>query len=469
MLELLIAIGIFVISLAAGIFLFSGGESFSIDSANAGLATDYAREGLDALRTIRNRNWTELPEGTHGLAFNGSEWLMSSSSSDGKDIFTRQVTISKAENDDNIKIATTAVSWQTGGRVQTLAFVEHFANWEEPSQSSCKTEPLVGNWANPATVATADLGAGNEGTDVVARLPYVYMSGEAASAAKPDVFVFDVTIITAPTLISSLNIGSDGIKTLFLKDNYLYAASGNNSKEFIVFDVSNPSSITEAASLNLAGTADGLSVTVYGNVAVVGRKDDADNELAFIDVANPSSPSVFLELASTNNGSVYDLTYTNEYLYATNGQGSNADVMIYDIRIPSSPVYATTYDIPGTSTEELSIYTLIKGGGTHLLVGVQEDELIALGATSTSGIYVRDRLNVGGDVADIVCVLGNLAFLASNNSGKEFTVVNINDINNIYEYASLNYPQSATGIDFDNNYVFMSVRSNDALRIITSQ
>ena len=39
----------------------------------------------------------------------------------------------------------------------------------------------------------------------------------------------------------------------------------------------------------------------------------------------------------------------------------------------------------------------------------------------------------------------------------------------IKDYASLNYPQIGSGIDFDNNLVFMTARSNDALRIITSQ
>jgi len=83
-------------------------------------------------------------------------------------------------------------------------------------------------------------------------------------------------------------------------------------------------------------------------------------------------------------------------------------------------------------------------------------------------MYVRDRVFFGGDVNDITCVGGDLAFLATSDANKEFMIVNLADPDNLVEHASLNYPALATGIDFADNKVFMAVRSNDALRIITS-
>ena len=35
-------------------------------------------------------------------------------------------------------------------------------------------------------------------------------------------------------------------------------------------------------------------------------------------------------------------------------------------------------------------------------------------------------------------------------------------------HSSFNFPQVATGVDYEDNLVYVSVRSNDALRIITS-
>ena len=61
-----------------------------------------------------------------------------------------------------------------------------------------------------------------------------------------------------------------------------------------------------------------------------------------------------------------------------------------------------------------------------------------------------------------------LAFLATSDSNRAFQVWNITDPSNITFWSSLQFPQVATGIDYEDNLVYVSVRSNDALRIITS-
>ncbi len=469
--ELLVAIGIFSIATAAGFSLFFGGQIISTDSSNINLATDYVREAQDALRAIRNRNFTELlTDGPHGFTFNGSEWLLSSSTSDTKDVFTRQVNIAKGDS-DNIKIATTTVTWSSAdpSRTESLTFVEQFTDWETPLQSSCKSQALTGDWTNPVTLGSADIGSGNSGTDVVAKGSYAYVSGTASSASKPDIFVFDVSAPAAPVQKASLNVTNGGINALFLNGNYLYAASPDNSKEFLVFDVTTPTSITLKGSLDLTGNDDALSVVTIGTTAIVGRQGSAAKQISFIDVSDPANPSVIKEFTSPNGGDITDLAYTDNRLYATNYLANGtADILTFDITDPRNPTYISSYDVPATD-KPLSAYVEIKAGGTNLLLGDGDNELVAVGATTTSGMYVRSRVNVGGKVNDTVCVLGNLAFLATDNQNAEFTVVNVNNLNSLSVYSTLNYPNFATGIDFDSNKVYMAVRSNDALRIITSQ
>ena len=133
---------------------------------------------------------------------------------------------------------------------------------------------------------------------------------------------------------------------------------------------------------------------------------------------------------------------------------------------PLNPTFISTYDITGT-TEDLSIY-FHERNGTTLLVGNEQNEVVSIGATSTAAMYVRDRATFGGWINDITCVGGDLAFLATEDSNKEFLIVNLADPDNISEYAFLNFPANATGIDFAGNKVFLSVRSTDALLIITS-
>ena len=86
-----------------------------------------------------------------------------------------------------------------------------------------------------------------------------------------------------------------------------------------------------------------------------------------------------------------------------------------------------------------------------------------LGSLSVIGSY-----NTGGQVNDIY-IRDYLAFLATSNSTAEFQAVNITSKATPILHSSYNFPQLGTGITYRNNVVYMSVRSNDALRIITSQ
>jgi len=334
-------------------------------------------------------------------------------------------------------------------------------NWEGVVAGGCVSDPISGDWSNPQVVGTADIGAGNSGTDIAVRLPYVFMSGTAQSSSKPDLFVFDVSNPAIPNLVNSIDIGSSGINSIFIKGNYLYAASSNNNKELIIFNIADPPNASEIASLNLSGYANALGVTTFASTTAIGRSGSATYELAFIDVTNPASPQLMSQIAT--GGNVYDFYSTNKRLYFVS-QESDEDIWIYNIEDPADPVFIASYDIPGT-TEDISIYAQDKEGN-NLLVGNIENEMTVIGATNTAQMYLRDRINVGGDVNDITCVAGNLLFLATSNSGKEFIIVDGSDPDNLVEYASLNFPQIGTGIEYVQNTVYMSVRSNDSLRII---
>src|SRR3989344_210651 len=462
--EILIALAIFSLTTTAAFQLFFGGQSLSIDNRNVALATDYGWEGMEALRNIRSRNWEELTDGAHSLVFQNNEWMFASSStSESQDIFTRTVTIGTGISED-IKIATTTVTWQGDqGRLQSVVLVEQLTNWEDLAYSSCKIEQLSGNWALPVSLGSGDIGAGNSGTDVVVRLPYVYVSGTASTASKHDIFVFDVSDPNAPILKKSLDIGAGGINSIFVKGNYLYAASVNDNKELIIFNISDPVNMSEVGSYNLSGSADGIGVIAFSNTVALGRSVSATKELAFINVNNPASPTFISQTAT--GGDVNDFAVRDTRLFLVSEE-SDEDVWVFDISNSLAPVLLSTYDITGI-TEDLSIFFNEKKGAT-LLVGNEQNEIVSIGATTTAQMYVRDRVLFGGDVNDITCVGGDLAFLATADSNKEFLVVNLADPENLVEYASLNYPALATGIDFADNKVFMSVRSNDALRIITS-
>lgn len=456
--EVLVSLGILAIVTTAIFSLFFGGQSLSVDSSNAQIAAERASEAMEALRSIRDRNWDELADGQHGLIFQDNEWRFSGTE-DSQDIFKRAVFINSL--DANTKEASTTVTWQTDPqRPQQITLVEIITNFANPLTGGCGTEPLAGDWTNPRLIGSADIGPGNAGTDVAVALPYVFVSGIASSAAKPDIFVFDAGNPASPRLIDSLNIGSGGINKLFLKDNYLYAVSSNNAKEFIVFDVSNPTDISEIAYLNLNGDEDGLTIAGFGNAIYVGKKEASGSELTVIDATVPAEPVIAANFEIRDD--VNDLFTTSQRLYLASEE-SNNDILIYDINNPLAPEQLSSYNLQ-QGGEILSVAYDLRG---YIFAGDDNNEFFVLEAASTSQIYVRDSIITGGSSNDAICQAG-LVFLGTNNSNKELIIINLSNPDDIKEYGSMDLPQISTGAVFADNKIFMSVRSNEALRIITS-
>ena len=102
-------------------------------------ATMLADEGLEAVRNIRDENFSNLTEGTHGLAISGNQWTLSGTS-DKTDIFTRRLVISSVGVDRKQIVAT--VSWpqlslQQLGSVELTAYLTAAVNPGDVPLSSC--------------------------------------------------------------------------------------------------------------------------------------------------------------------------------------------------------------------------------------------------------------------------------------------------------------------------------------------
>jgi len=136
LIELVVAIGIFVITVGVLVFLvLSSYESGRLGSEIT-QADFFAQEGLEATRSIRDDNWQNLTNGDHGLLLSGGNWQFSGSSEalDGK--FTRVLTVE--EIDPDRKKITSNITWQfTENKSQEVKLVTYLTNWQ-------KTTPLTG-------------------------------------------------------------------------------------------------------------------------------------------------------------------------------------------------------------------------------------------------------------------------------------------------------------------------------------
>ena len=131
--ELLLAVGIFAI----GILTFSHMFLFSHDSAiyniNENEALDLAREGIEAVRSIRNNNFNDLSPGDYELEIDvNNNWKLETligEPSEINDRYKRTIEISNYETDENRKVVTSTVTWDEGEESVTLT--EHLTAWQE--------------------------------------------------------------------------------------------------------------------------------------------------------------------------------------------------------------------------------------------------------------------------------------------------------------------------------------------------
>lgn len=126
--ETLLASSMFIILVTA----FSGALFYGQQSLTSGgertRAIALAEEGQEAVRSIKNMNFANVTDGTHGLIYSSSTWSFSGTE-DVSGLFTRSVTVIPV--DANRKTVTVTVTWQqTPQRVGTISLTSRLTNWK---------------------------------------------------------------------------------------------------------------------------------------------------------------------------------------------------------------------------------------------------------------------------------------------------------------------------------------------------
>ena len=126
--EIILSSALFILFLTAFAGIFYYGIQSSSLSGDRSRATMYAEEGQEAVRSIRNSSFSNLTNGTYGLVYSSSTWILSGTE-DTSGIFTRQVTITSI--DANRKNVNVVVTWpQTSSRTGSISVSGRFTNWK---------------------------------------------------------------------------------------------------------------------------------------------------------------------------------------------------------------------------------------------------------------------------------------------------------------------------------------------------
>lgn len=108
LIELIIVSSVFTLLATSFVSVYLFSNKVNRVSGDKARAVFLAEEGLEAVRNIRDENFSNLADGTYGLVISGGQWIFSGVN-DVTDIFTRSLTISTINTDT--KEITSTVVW----------------------------------------------------------------------------------------------------------------------------------------------------------------------------------------------------------------------------------------------------------------------------------------------------------------------------------------------------------------------
>ena len=144
LLETIVALGLFSVIASAGILGFIPALQLGRTGREQTQAAALSQEGLEAVRSIRDRSFANLSSGTFGIGISNSLWTFSGTS-DISDKYTRQIIISPANRDaggtlvvsggstdpDTFAVTSKTFWNNTVGDTRTISLNSYFTNWRK--------------------------------------------------------------------------------------------------------------------------------------------------------------------------------------------------------------------------------------------------------------------------------------------------------------------------------------------------
>lgn len=246
--EVLLAATIFGFLTVALIGAIVYGRSSTASAGERVRAQALAEEGVEAVRNMRDAAFTNIPDGTYGIAQSANVWTLSGTS-DITGIFTRQVVISTVDSVRKNVVVT--VSWAQGSATAQTVVTSRLTNWSATippaftpgpimmAYSKTTNTPFYRIWNGTAwgTEASADTASGNINYVVLksARTRNESILGTQDSTGSIYIQIWNGTAWTNKTLVGQGNVTTRAFDIAYEKNGdraVIVAIPSVNSPDF---------------------------------------------------------------------------------------------------------------------------------------------------------------------------------------------------------------------------------------------
>ncbi len=387
---------------AAGLF---GAFIYGLESVKASgqrsRAVGISEEGLEAVRSIRDRGYTSLVDGSYGVMNNGTRWnLVPGSDATGE--FTRQITIQTI--DAHTKYVLSLVIWNEALKKQAaFGVVSYLTDWTE-----------IPVWTNPRTGTCLNISGGQDAQKIAVSGNHAFMVTNSSG--------FSLVAVDVSNSSNVHQVGAIGVQTsptnIAISGTKAFVTTRSNGAELQVVDVTDPANMGNPTTIDLSGNSDANAVSVANGNAFVTR-DAGFEEFHTVSATAPYAQKSVLEL--TYNARAI---YTNgNYAYIASADNSQ-ELKIVNVSNPLTPSLAGGYDDPSSIADGVAI----KGYGNYLFLGRSDGKIILFNIsnpTSPQKIGTFDAVQGVNDLA--VNSQSNLLFAVTNSGSKELQIIDVSN------------------------------------------
>lgn len=314
----------------------------------------------------------------------------------------------------------------------------------------------LGGWGSAASVGVVDKLGEHDPTSLVIQSGFAYIA-TAENVSQPEFFIYDVSIPVSPVYLGAFEVGST-ITDMAVSGDFVYLSTTDDSRELDIINVGNKASPSREGSYDATGSIDANAVSIFGNMVYLGRLQNTGTEFFVIDVAISTSPTLSSSLEIGTD--VNDIKADNTDVYLATSSNT-AELVSINVSNPNSPSVQDTYNLNGTENG-LSVASsqdlLVLGRENGLLTF----ELALFDITTPSSVSFLSEAEVGGSVLAIAMEDEIAAYLATNETDKEFQRWDIS--NKLAPVEDVIFDANATADDivFNGTYAFLSTSADAA-------